>query len=76
MRAYIIRRLLLAIPTLFILTTLVFLAVRFLPGDIVDAMVNRMQSYGAAIEIDREAIMRYLGLDMPVHVQYGRWMGV
>ena len=39
-------------------------------------MVNRMQSYGAAIEIDREAIMRYLGLDMPVYVQYGRWMGV
>ena len=33
MRAYIIRRLLLIIPTLFILSTLVFLSVRFLPGD-------------------------------------------
>ena len=76
MRAYIIRRLLLAIPTLVILTILVFLAVRFLPGDIIDAMENRMQSYGSAIEIDREAIERYLGLDVPVHVQYGRWMGV
>ena len=75
MRAYIIRRLLLAIPTLFILTILVFLSVRFLPGDIIDATVNRMQSYGAAIEIDREAIERYLGLDVPVYVQYGRWMG-
>ena len=79
MRAYIIRRLLLMIPTLFILTILVFLAVRFLPGDTVDATVNRMQAYGAGIEIDRdarEAIMRYLGLDVPVHVQYGRWIGV
>ena len=76
MRAYIIRRLLLAIPTLFIVTILVFLAVRFIPGDIVDVMVLRIQSYGAAIEIDREAIVRYLGLDAPVHVQYGRWMGV
>ena len=76
MRAYTIRRLLLAIPTLFILTILVFLAVRFLPGDVVDAMVLRMQIHGGAIEIDREAIMRYLGLDVPVYVQYGRWIGV
>ena len=36
MRAYIIRRLLLTIPTLWILTILVFLAVRFIPGDAVD----------------------------------------
>ena len=76
MRAYIVRRLLLIIPTLFILTILVFLSVRFLPGDVVDAMANRMQSYGAAIEIDRELTMRYLGLDVPVYVQYGRWIGV
>ncbi len=66
MRAYIIRRLLLIIPTLFILSILVFLSVRFIPGDVVDAMVNRMQSYGAATEIDREAIERYLGLGAPV----------
>ena len=72
MKAYIIRRLLLAIPTLFILTILVFLAVRFLPGDVVDAMVLRMQSFSAETEFDREAIMRYLGLDARVHVQYGR----
>ena len=76
MRAYIIRRLLLIIPTLFILTILVFLSVRFIPGDVVDAMVIKWQSWGSATEIDREAIERYLGLDVPVHVQYGRWIGV
>ena len=38
MRAYLIRRLLLIVPTLWILTTLVFLSVRFLPGDTVDAI--------------------------------------
>ena len=41
MRAYIIRRLLLIIPTLFILTILVFLAVRFIPGDAIDVMVAK-----------------------------------
>ena len=47
MRAYIIRRLLLIIPTLFILSILVFLSVRFIPGDIVDTMVARMKLEGA-----------------------------
>ena len=74
MRAYIVRRLLLMIPTLLILTIIVFLAVRFIPGDIIDAMQLEMETWG--VDIDREAIERMLGLDVPVHVQYGRWMGV
>ena len=77
MSAYIIRRLLLIIPTLFILTIIVFLAVRFIPGDVIDAMLGRMIEQGAGgAEIDREAVERRLGLDVPVHVQYGRWIGV
>ena len=77
MRAYIIRRLLLIIPTLFILTMLVFLSVRFIPGDIVDEMVGMLEDYSlGSVEIDREAVERMLGLDVPVHVQYGRWIGV
>ena len=41
MRAYIIRRLLLVVPTLFILSVLVFLSVRFIPGDVIDIMAGR-----------------------------------
>ena len=74
MGAYIVRRLLLIIPTVFILTILVFLSVRFIPGDVVDVIQGRMELYGAGV-IDREAVERRLGLDMPVHVQYGRWVG-
>ena len=40
MRAYVIRRLLLLIPTLLILTILVFLSVRFIPGDVIDTMMS------------------------------------
>ena len=76
MRAYIIRRLLLIIPTLFILSILVFLSVRFIPGDVIDVMVGRMEAEGGGGELDREAMERMLGLDVPVYVQYGRWMGV
>ena len=74
MRAYIVRRLLLIIPTLFILSILVFLSVRFIPGDVIDTMVDLEQS--AMVGIDREALLRMLGLDVPVYVQYGRWIGV
>ena len=72
MRAYIIRRLLLIIPTLFGLTILVFLSVRFIPGDVIDAMLGRMVT---AVNVDREELERMLGLDVPVYVQYGRWLG-
>ena len=77
MRAYVTRRLLLIIPTLFILTTIVFLSVRFIPGDAVEVMVAKMVfSYPDTAIVDREAIRHVLGLDVPVHVQYGRWIGV
>ena len=72
MRAYIIRRLLLVIPTLFILSTLVFLSVRFIPGDVIDVMQSRM---GGLERVDREQLEQMLGLDQPVYVQYGRWLG-
>ena len=76
MRAYLIRRLLLIIPTLLLLTMIVFLAVRFIPGDIIDAIVGRIGQQGGFVDIDREAVEGRLGLDVPVHVQYGRWIGV
>ena len=76
MRAYIIRRLLLIIPTLFLLSILVFLSVRFIPGDTIDAMLGNVQFVGLFGEVDREALERRLGLDVPAYVQYGRWIGV
>ncbi|MDE0023885.1 MAG: ABC transporter permease [Spirochaetaceae bacterium] len=75
MRAYIIRRLLLIVPTLFILSILVFLSVRFIPGDIIDVLIGRMATFNVQWDVDREALERMLGLDVPVYVQYGRWIG-
>ena len=76
MRAYAIRRVLLLIPTFFLLTILVFLSVRFIPGDAVDLLMFRMaEAAGGGTGIDRAALERRLGLDVPVHVQYARWMG-
>ena len=73
MSAYIIRRLLLLIPTLFIVTILTFLSVRFIPGDAIDAVAAELEYLG--LVVDRKALEHKLGLDVPVYVQYGRWMG-
>ena len=54
MSAHIIRRLLLVIPTLFILSVLVFLSVRFIPGDAIDAMLGKTELMAA--EVDRAAL--------------------
>ena len=75
MRVYVFRRLLLIIPTLFVLSMLVFFSVRFIPGDVIDAMLGRMNYVGASAAIDRDTLEQMLGLDVPVYVQYGRWIG-
>ena len=78
MRAYAVRRLLMVIPTLFLVTVLVFLSVRFLPGDVIDVMQMQMERSWSRLGhegIDRAAMERRLGLDVPVYVQYGRWVG-
>ena len=72
MRAYIIRRILIMIPNLLLITLVVFFLIRLLPGDIVDAMMATNPDG----EVDRAAIERMLGLDVPVLTQYGRWLGV
>jgi len=76
MRTYIIRRVLLLIPTFFLVTILVFLSVRFIPGDAIDILMSRMvMTVGGGSKIDRAEIERRLGLDVSAYVQYTRWMG-
>ena len=72
MRTYVIRRLLLFIPSLFILSMLVFFSVRLLPGDAADLLAHRQEF--AAVEIDKERLREIMGLDVPAHIQYVRWM--
>ncbi len=71
MRNYIIRRLLLMIPTLLGVSLVIFFVVQLVPGDIIDQM-----QMVPDIKLDRAELERKLGLDAPIFVQYGRWLGV
>ncbi len=72
MRAYIIRRLLLIIPTIFLASLIVFFIIRLIPGDVIDLMLAEV--VGAA-DLTRADIESALGMDVPVHIQYMRWIG-
>lgn len=76
MTNYIIRRLLLIIPTMIGVSLVVFFAVRMIPGDIIDQIVSE-HIFASTIEKDQtvEAIKHKLGLDVPIHIQYFRWAG-
>ena len=73
MRTYVIRRLLLFIPTLIILSMLVFFTVRMLPGDLVDILTAETQ-YGVSSEEEKEKLRAMMGLDVPAHIAYVRWI--
>ena len=76
MAAYAIRRLLLIIPTFLLITILVFLSTRFIPGDVIDMMLAQMNTSGTTADMTRANLEKALGLDAPVYIQYFRWLGV
>lgn len=72
MQNYIIRRLLLVFPTLFLISIIVFGLIRLVPGDAVDLMADQR---GAMFDMDVEAIRESLGLADQVHIAYFKWVG-
>jgi peptide/nickel transport system permease protein len=74
MWAYIIRRLMLAIPTLFGVTVLVFIVMRIAPGDVAVMMMGGESGLvGRPEELDK--LRHELGIDRPLVVQYLDWIG-
>ena len=74
MGSYAIRRLIWIPVTVILVSMLVFLMVRFIPGTVVDLIIAQMQPTAGNTVIDRHAIEVTLGLDKPVYVQYAKWV--
>lgn len=84
MTSYIIRRLLLMIPTLLGITVVCFVLVQAVPGGPVEQAISKMQAQSAARGGDAskrlsaeeiENIRAYFGFDKPAHVRYFTWLG-
>lgn len=67
---YIIRRLMQAIPTLFLISGIVFLVVDLIPGSTAAVMLGQGASPEAVATLERQ-----LGLDKPLPNRYGIWLG-
>jgi peptide/nickel transport system permease protein len=70
MSRYVLRRLMLLLPTLALVTLLVFSIIRLLPGDIVTLMMSE-QGYAG----DKAKLEQMLGLDQPFYRQYVTYIG-
>ena len=69
MRQYVLKRLLLVVPTLLLVSIIVFSLTRLIPGDVVVLMFEEK-----AYAEDLEALRAKLGLNQPIYVQYGIWL--
>jgi peptide/nickel transport system permease protein len=72
MRRYVLVRSLSILPTLVGVSVAVFLMIRLIPGTIVEQMIGTEGTYS---EQSMRALRAFFGLDQPIHVQYGKWLG-
>src|SRR5947207_10065656 len=70
MTTYVLRRLVLMVPVAFLVTVGVFMLIHLSPGDPALIIVGEDRSPQTIAQIHQE-----LGLDRPLYVQYGIWLG-
>src|SRR5688572_6286412 len=88
MTGYLLRRLLLMVPTLLGISVAVFLLIQLVPGGPVEQAVQKIRGTGGGGEgggrrgvstgLTRDAVeqlRRYYGFDRPLHERYLRWLG-
>lgn len=73
MRKYVIRRVLLFIPTLVGVSIVIFIILRVIPGDIASIILGGPSGEGAYSLEELEALREQLGLNRPIVVQYLDW---
>ena len=73
MGKYIVKRILLLIPTVLVVCILTFAMMRMLPGTALDYMVKRLTAAGQNVDV--ESLRVRLGLDKPAVTQFFLWFG-
>lgn len=75
MLTYLVRRLVLALFTIWAISVLCFVIIQLPPGDFVDAYISNLSASGSAISAEQaEKLRADYGLDQPIYIQYLRWM--
>ena len=75
MLPFILRRLLLMIPTMAVISMISFAIIEAPPGDYMDSYVDRLTSQMGTVDPSEvEALRERYGLGQPLHVRYWRWI--
>lgn len=73
--SYIIKRILMFIPTLFLISVLTFFVIQLPETDYVDREVAKLQQEGEFLsEEEANALRAEYGLDLPIHERYIKWV--
>src|SRR5687768_12074212 len=77
MLTYTLRRILIMIPTLLVISFITFTIIKLPPGDFLSNQIAELQSQGDKAALERVAFMRkQFGLDRPFIEQYAVWIGI
>ena len=68
-RQFVLKRLFYVIPTMVLVSVMVFSILQLIPGDPADALLGEDQDAEM-----RKVLVKQLGLDQPLYIQYFRWM--
>jgi peptide/nickel transport system permease protein len=75
MFAYILRRIGIMIPTLFVISVITFIVIQLPPGDFLTSYEMTLRSQGEIVnEAEIAALRDRYGFNQPLYVQYGKWM--
>ncbi len=73
---YIIRRVLIMFPTLFVISVIVFTVIQLPPGDFLTTYAINLEQSGEPVAMEvLDALRERYGLDKPMVVQYFKWIG-
>lgn len=76
MTSYIMRRIVFAIIIVFAVSVVAFFLIQLPPGSFIDSLVMRLKLAGTEIgQAQIVALEKRYGLDLPVYLQYFKWMG-
>ncbi len=75
MLSYMIRRLLYMVIILLLVTVISFIIIQLPPGDYISSYVSQLQAVGLEVsEAEIASLTKQYGLDLPIYLQYFKWM--
>lgn len=76
MAQFILRRIMLMIPTMIVISLVAFIVIQLPPGDFLTSYMANLSASGEQVEAHViEALNQRFGLDQPMHIQYAKWIG-